>query len=304
MNSGIISVILAALVFAATVLPAAAQEGQVTSQKSIASADDFSPQTSEETDKDTLEKTSVNNDFASNNVNRFKFDKGKVKSEAGISDLIQSQSSESQAEPQKPKRNFRRTAGFFGFYGEGIKTSDSQLRNYFGLNDDFKSAFGFANSTLIRFTENVGVLIDTSNSYVRKRNVSLRSGSFNSSNARIRANISQSRYDILAGPQYTFANKSRIQPFVYGLAGVELNYQKADAGETLGKRKDLYANFAMAFGGGFDVPVNKLISIRPLQIDYKPVFQRERTDFLDTGGRIEERRLDQTRIAFGIVLNL
>jgi hypothetical protein len=82
------------------------------------------------------------------------------------------------------------------------------------------------------------------------------------------------------------SNEGRFKPFAHALVGV--GRVKASA-RALGTSIDDSRNgFAAAFGGGFDVRVNKRISIRVIQVDYNPI-------------RIEGETTNNIRLGFGIV---
>jgi hypothetical protein len=90
------------------------------------------------------------------------------------------------------------------------------------------------------------------------------------------ANVQGNLFTYMFGPQVKLRAKS-FQPFghllfggahsnVYGNAFQ--NICQPTAGTCAFSKAPDGNAFAMAFGGGFDIPVNKLISIRPAEIDY------------------------------------
>jgi opacity protein-like surface antigen len=102
-------------------------------------------------------------------------------------------------------------------------------------------------------------------------------------------------YNILGGPQYKFRNKSRVTPFVRGLAGVAITRAKITVPSLNASDTANSTDFALALGGGLDVRVNKRFDVRLFQVDYNPIFLK---DGNDTGFN---RRADNVRFSFGIV---
>jgi opacity protein-like surface antigen len=80
-----------------------------------------------------------------------------------------------------------------------------------------------------------------------------------------------SRYTLLFGPRFNMRNSTRLIPFVHGLFGVtrfnadfrDDNFTCPDTNETA---------FAMALGAGLDINAGRHIDLRPIQVDYLPVF--------------------------------
>jgi opacity protein-like surface antigen len=110
-----------------------------------------------------------------------------------------------------------------------------------------------------------------------------------------------SNYNFLVGPKFRFTNSTRVTPFLNALAGVSNNRFKATGNVAAGGSSPILTpinvtDFAMALGGGLDIRVHKRISIRVFQIDYMPVFMRDRPI---TG--FDGRRFDNFRFSTGIV---
>ena len=109
-----------------------------------------------------------------------------------------------------------------------------------------------------------------------------------------------SNYNYLVGPKFRFTNSTRVTPFLHALAGVSNNRFSAK-GNVAGNSSPILTpinitDFAMALGGGLDIHIHKRISFRLFQIDYMPVFIRDRPI---TG--FEGRRFDNVRFSTGIV---
>ena len=84
-------------------------------------------------------------------------------------------------------------------------------------------------------------------------------------------NARLARYTMLFGPRFNFRNDSPVIPFAHALFGAtrynadfdDDNFTCPDTNETA---------FAMALGAGLDIRASDRIDIRPIQVDYLPVF--------------------------------
>jgi len=126
------------------------------------------------------------------------------------------------------------------------------------------------------------------------RNVGL-VGNFSATfhNARFRDSLSGqtlnarlSRYTLLFGPRVNFRNDSRLIPFAHALFGATRYNADFDDGDFSCPDTTETA-FAMALGAGLDIRANDRIDIRPIQIDYLPVF-------------FDNRREDGIRFSAGV----
>lgn len=110
-------------------------------------------------------------------------------------------------------------------------------------------------------------------------------------------------FSYLGGPQVRFTNSTRVTPFVRALAGVANNrfaYRATATGAST-PAVDVSASvtdFSLALGGGLDVRLNERVALRVFQVDYNPVFLRDRPEFETNGGR----RLDNVRFSIGVVI--
>ena len=94
------------------------------------------------------------------------------------------------------------------------------------------------------------------------------SAGFGSAQIGTTTDVSLKRYLYLFGPQFNFQpkNNDKVNPFVHTLFGGVHDTTKKTVGTT---STSFSANaFAMAFGGGVDVNLNKRFAIRPFQFDY------------------------------------
>jgi opacity protein-like surface antigen len=169
----------------------------------------------------------------------------------------------------------------------GTGVTQTSLDNHFNLN-------GFNVAGTDYFTKHFGLTADFSAHFNKRKD------SFDS----VPVNSKMSLYNITAGPQYKFSSMGRFTPFAHALFGVahrSLTEEIADGGSaSIGAENavDLGTNFSMNLGGGVDYKLNNRFALRLFQIDYNPIFLRDRTvDNLVIPGRT----LNGTRISAGIV---
>ena len=117
----------------------------------------------------------------------------------------------------------------------------------------------------------------------------------------------------MGGPQFKLKNDSRIEPFLRVLAGgahtkFEVSSrQTTSTGTITNSFETSSTDFAMGVGGGLDIRLGDRFSIRAFQVDYTPVFLRDRSiNVLGQTGAIqpftiEGQRQDQVRFSVGIV---
>jgi opacity protein-like surface antigen len=156
---------------------------------------------------------------------------------------------------------------------------------------------GFNSSVTLYFTENFGLTGDVSGHY--------RTEAQGFINRPYEARMGL--WNFLAGPQYRFTNSSKVTPFVRALFGVAYRsnrYRTLTGAPTL-EFEDNNTNFAMALGGGVDVRLNDRFSVRVAQVDYNPVFLRDRTVTLNDGTTLtlKGRTENNLRLSAGIVIH-
>ena len=99
-----------------------------------------------------------------------------------------------------------------------------------------------------------------------------------------------SNYNVLFGPQIRIPVHERIVPFVRALFGVGMLRLPSDLeGNEAGQLDD--NGLAMAFGGGVDIRVSDMISIRPAQVEFLT-------------WRLSGEYINATRFGAGIVFNI
>jgi opacity protein-like surface antigen len=79
------------------------------------------------------------------------------------------------------------------------------------------------------------------------------------------------RYTLLFGPRFNWRNDSRLIPFAHALFGA-VRYKADFKNDDFSCPDTNETAFAMAFGAGLDIRANDRIDIRPIQVDYLPVF--------------------------------
>lgn len=131
--------------------------------------------------------------------------------------------------------------------------------------------------------------------------------------AGVRDSIDTDVYYFMGGPVLKFRNDSRVEPFVHALAGgahtrFDVSTTRNVTGGTTRTNFEVGStDFAAAVGGGVDVRLGERFSIRAFQIDYAPVFLRDRSiNVLGAAGAIqpitlEGQRQDNVRLSIGVV---
>ena len=105
----------------------------------------------------------------------------------------------------------------------------------------------------------------------------------------------------LGGPGVKFARTSRVQPFARLMAGFAYNRFKGNRDFNASGMPDNSfvlgsTDFAASIGGGIDVQVGERTKIRVFQMDYAPIFLRDRTvEVLGGSGVIEPQTLNGQR---------
>lgn len=131
--------------------------------------------------------------------------------------------------------------------------------------------------------------------------------------------VRRQKYNFLVGPQVKFRGESRVEPFarvMFGAARLKNqinpdNSTVVAGGLTIGQIDDDYTAFAMGIGGGIDVRVGKNVKLRLIQVDYNPVFSKDRNltvtnakfagQTLSGSTVVRGYRRDNVRLSFGIV---
>lgn len=128
-----------------------------------------------------------------------------------------------------------------------------------------------------------------------------------------RDSVENQTYYFMGGPVLKLRNSSRIEPFGHVLAGGAHTRFEIDSRRTItsGEVRNSFdvgtTDFAMAVGGGLDIRLGERFSLRAIQVDYAPVFLRDRSiNVLSAAGALtpltlEGQRQDNLRISVGLV---
>jgi opacity protein-like surface antigen len=121
-------------------------------------------------------------------------------------------------------------------------------------------------------------------------------------------------YYVLGGPTVKFNRNHRAQPFARIMAGIGYTRFKASTESVnpigVGTTSNSFViggtDFSASVGGGLDVRVNDRMKVRVFQMDWAPVFLKDRTvNVLGSSGIIEPttlngQRQDNFRFSFGV----
>lgn len=175
--------------------------------------------------------------------------------------------------------------GGYSYLNTDLEEEDAPL-------DRFDNLDGFNAAVTGYITKRFGATFDFS-AYFRKRTEDIPGGTIH---------FRSRSFNYLGGPQVRFTNHTRVTPFLHALAGVANNRfaYRATATGAVSPVVDVsvsVTDFSLALGGGLDLRINKRVALRLFQVEYNPVFLRDRPELNTNGGR----RLDNVRFSIGIV---
>ena len=135
---------------------------------------------------------------------------------------------------------------------------------------------GFYGSATYNFTKYLGVQGDFMGSYKKDQIIDTGGG------ATTTVNTSERLYSFLGGIQIkNNVMAARVKPFAHVLAGAA--HYSATINQTVQpftafnfQDHDSVTSFAMKLGGGIDVRAGRRIDIRVIEVDYNPIFARDR----------------------------
>ncbi len=87
----------------------------------------------------------------------------------------------------------------------------------------------------------------------------------------VRVTFNESFHQFLFGPRLRWRVREHYRPFTHALFGLSRESFRSEVfgfPNPLPPLIDTDGGFAMALGGGFDVPINDWFALRPLQADY------------------------------------
>jgi opacity protein-like surface antigen len=139
-------------------------------------------------------------------------------------------------------------------------------------------------------------------------------------------NMDYRRYTAVFGPEFSYRKNSRVRPFAHALFGFSkmtadnINIRRIEHSE--GNPDYVYAitgkmegksGFAMAFGGGLDIKAGKHASIRLVQLDYLPAYNKAalditNADITDNNSQsvttsVNTKPSNNMKLSFGVVFN-
>ena len=186
--------------------------------------------------------------------------------------------------------------GYSNLQAEGIPTQERNTTNSFedrvfgdrnGLNGVNLSYTGY-------LTPRFGVTGDFS-FHTRDRDFTTAGGG--------RGDLDTRVVNLLGGPQVRFPNQTRATPFLralFGIANTRFEASESRTGAGGGTITNTFetnaTDFAMALGGGLDFRLGERVGLRAIQVDYNPVFLRDRSiSVLNQAGAIQAQTLESNR---------
>jgi len=182
--------------------------------------------------------------------------------------------------------------------GSDIDSLTSGLEDYYlpsGLNISSSKLFKQGFDASVAFNMNAYLGIEANILYNRGDLVKI-SGTVDG--AAVDGKFKTTDFAFMAGPRFTYRKNEKVTPFAHVLFGVNrvninpsITVDGEDFGSELADFEVSDRGFAMAFGGGIDVNVNKAFAIRLIQADY----------FM---AKHEDATLNNINFAFGVVFRL
>jgi hypothetical protein len=80
-----------------------------------------------------------------------------------------------------------------------------------------------------------------------------------------------SRYTLLFGPRFNWRNSTPLIPFAHALFGVNRHHTNFKS-NGFSRAETNEMAFAMGLGAGLDIRTGNRIDVRPIQVDYLPVY--------------------------------
>ncbi len=138
---------------------------------------------------------------------------------------------------------------------------------------------GFEGSYVRNVTRYFGIKADVSGAY-RNDDFETTFPTSPTTNTTIRTEFKSSLYNFLGGVQVKDnASEARFKPFGHALAGVAHSRSTIKSPPTLSSPENFTftdTGFAAALSGGLDVKINNRFDFRVIQVDYNPIYFRDR----------------------------
>jgi hypothetical protein len=119
----------------------------------------------------------------------------------------------------------------------------------------------------------------------------------------VQTNTKLSLFNIKGGPQVKFFSARRVTPLLHALFGVSRRKLKAEvvsgSATSITSATDSATSFTMNPGGGLDVRLSERFDFRLIQVDYDPVFLKDRAV---SGINFPGRTTNGARISIGLVI--
>lgn len=119
----------------------------------------------------------------------------------------------------------------------------------------------------------------------------------------------ETKFGLFAGVQLKdHGGSAAVKPFAHALAGVvheKLSGLDTNPSEGNTTYSDQPTSLGLKVGGGVDVRVSNHIDVRVIEVDYAPIFARDRDLTIappDFGIHVIGRRSDNVSLSFGVVL--
>lgn len=123
--------------------------------------------------------------------------------------------------------------------------------------------------------------------------------------------VTETKYQLFGGVQIKDNSRTtRFKPFAHALLGFAREKLTGNTTSTLPAEppstfSDSPTSFALKLGGGLDVRLNHRLDLRVIEVDYNPVFARDRTlsGTLPFGVRVLGHRADNVTFGVGLVIH-
>jgi hypothetical protein len=200
-------------------------------------------------------------------------------------------------------QNLKVFIGYSNLQGEGLRNQNTAG---WPFNGDFfrdRTTLHGGNASITGTFRGVGITGDFS---LNRNNRHAESGN-------VRGTMNTDMYYFMAGPSFHYNGTARLEPFGRVLAGgAHTNFEissRTEAGPltTTTSFEAGSTSFAMGVGGGLDLRLGDgPYRIRLVQVDYTPVFLRDKTvQVLQQAGALtttlDGQRQDNVRFSFGFV---